>query len=60
MSGSVDVKKVGDEWCLHVDGDDHSVSYTVLTKRKVEDLINGINNAACQGAPWEVFEESLR
>ena len=60
MSGGVDVRKVDDKWYLNIDGDDYSKSYTVLTDKKVENLIDQINEAACQGAPWTVYEESTR
>lgn len=31
-----------------------------LTKDRVEQIINGINEAACNGAPWAVYDESDR
>ena len=60
MAGSIRIRKVGDDWCAEVEGDDYSRAYTRLTEKKVHDLIDQLDEAAVQGAPWGIFEESTR
>ena len=60
MAGSIRIDKIGEDWCIVVEGDDYAIADTTLTEGKVHDLVDQINNASLDGAPWGVFEELMK
>jgi len=50
----------GYEWYLYISDEDGPLTGIFLDKKKADGLVDLLSKSACEGAPWPVYEESMR
>ena len=60
----IEIKKVeslrGFDWYLWISDQDGPLTGILISKEKADKLVDDLSKAACEGAPWPVYEESMR
>ena len=50
----------GYEWYLFISDEEGPLTGILLSKKTADGLVDLLSKTACKGAPWPVYEESMR